>query len=145
MKYIKLFENYSNGSNHLDNSLVIDPNERTSWSYKENKYKVGDIIDGSQLDELSGSLVGNAPNEKFVLVQQPLSAFDDTREELLSLENNYQEEEVERLERMKSNFEQTPPIPPSGDGMHRIISAKELGYNTILMWKNVKDVPSHLY
>jgi hypothetical protein len=36
---------------------------------------------------------------------------------------------------MKKDFNETPPIPYTGDGLHRIVSAKELGYKTILMWK----------
>lgn len=38
---------------------------------------------------------------------------------------------------LKDNFYKTPPIPQEGDGMHRIIAAKELGYKTILMWKQI--------
>jgi hypothetical protein len=126
----------------INKPLILEKNERVSWSKNGKTYKVGDIIDGNKLDELSGDLVGNAPNEKFVLVQTPLSEFTDTREELLSLEEGYEEEEVDRLESMKDNFNETPPIPSEGDGMHRIISAKELGYKTILMWKNIKDTYS---
>ena len=118
----------------------VNSNDRTSWSKNGKEYKVGDIIDGNKLDELSGDLVGNFPNEKFILVQEPLSKFTDTREKLLSLEEGYEKEEIDRLESMKSNFDKTPPIPNDGDGMHRIISAKELGHSTILMWKNIKDV-----
>jgi hypothetical protein len=118
----------------------VNSNDRTSWSKYGKEYKVGDIIDGNKLDELSGDLVGNFPNEKFILVQEPLSKFTDTREKLLSIEEGYEKEEIDRLESMKSNFDKTPPIPNDGDGMHRIISAKELGHSTILMWKNIKDV-----
>jgi hypothetical protein len=116
--------------------LIINPKERTEWK----GYKVGDIIDGNKLDELSGDLVGNKPGEKFVLIQTPLSGFTENRNELLSQEKGYEQEEIDRLESMKSNFEKTPPIPNEGDGMHRIIAAKELGHETILQWKNVKDV-----
>ena len=120
--------------------ILIEPTERTSWTKNNKEYKVGDIIDGNQLDELSGDLVGNAPNEKFILVQEPLSKFTDTREELLSQEKGYEQEEIDRLESMKANFDKTPPLPNKGDGMHRIISAKELGHKTILMWKNINEV-----
>lgn len=133
-------ETTQEGKQEEVNKFIIDPNERTSWVKKGKEYKVGDVIDGSQLDELSGDLVGNAPNQKFVLVQEPLSKFDDTREDLLAEEKGYEEEEADRLESMKANFSQTPPIPNEGDGRHRIISAKELGHKTILMWKNIKDV-----
>ena len=116
--------------------IVINPKERTEWK----GYKVGDVIDGNKLDELSGDLVGNKPKEKFILVQTPLSEFTENRDELLSIEKGYEQEEIDRLESMKSNFEKTPPIPYEGDGMHRIIAAKELGHETILQWKNIKDV-----
>ena len=117
---------------------VINSKERTKWK----GYKVGDVIDGNKLDELSGNLVGNKPNEKFILVQTPLSEFTENRDQLLSQEKGYEQEEIDRLESMKSNFEKTPPIPDEGDGMHRIIAAKELGYETILQWKNIKEVVS---
>jgi hypothetical protein len=38
---------------------------------------------------------------------------------------------------MKQNFDKLPPIPEEGDGLHRIVVAKELGHNTILMWKKI--------
>jgi hypothetical protein len=116
--------------------IIINPKERTEWK----GYKVGDVIDGNKLDELSGDLVGNKPKEKFILVQTPLSEFTDSREQLLFQEKGYEQEEIDRLESMKSDFDKTPPIPDKGDGMHRIIAAKELGHETILQWKNVKDV-----
>jgi len=103
-------------------------------TYKE--YKVGDVIDGNKLDDLSGGLVGNN-NNKYMLVQQDLSIFPYTRQDLIDLDIDYTDEEIWRLESMKDNFEKTPPIPQEGDGMHRIIAAKELGYKTILMWKKI--------
>ena len=106
--------------------------ERTS--YKE--YNIGDIISGNKLDDLSGGLVGNDEN-KYMLVQQDLSIFPYTRQDLIDLDLEYADEEIWRLESMKDNFDKTPPIPQDGDGMHRIITAKELGYKTILMWKRV--------
>ena len=113
-----------------DGALIIEPNERIQW----NGYKIGDIIDGSKLDELSGNLVGN-DNKKYILVQQDLSIYPYSRQDLIDLDPDYQEEENWRIESMKQNFVKTPPIPQDGDGMHRIISAKELGHKTILMWK----------
>ena len=106
--------------------------ERTS--YKE--YNIGDIINGNKLDDLSGGLVGN-DNNKYMLVQQDLSIYPYTRQDLIDLDPEYADEEIWRLESMKDNFDKTPPIPQEGDGMHRIIAAKELGYKTILMWKRV--------
>jgi hypothetical protein len=106
--------------------------ERTSYK----GYNIGDVIDGSKLDDLSGNLVGNDEN-KYILVQQDLSKFPYTRQDLIDLDTEYADEEIWRLESMKDNFNKTPPIPQEGDGMHRIIAAKELGYKTILMWKKI--------
>jgi hypothetical protein len=49
----------------------------------------------------------------------------------------YAEEEIWRLENMKNNFQKTTPIPEEGDGLQRIIAAKELGHNRIIMWKRI--------
>jgi len=106
--------------------------ERTS--YKE--YNIGDVISGDKLDDLSGGLVGNDKNN-YILVQQDLSIFPYTRQDLIDFDPEYADEEIWRLESMKDNFDKTPPIPQEGDGMHRIIAAKELGYKTILMWKQI--------
>ena len=105
--------------------------ERTTY----NGYKIGDIIDGSQLDALSGGEVGN-DNNQYKLVQKSLSDFSFTRQDL---DQEYVDEEIWRLESMKKNFDKTPPIPQEGDGMHRIIAAKELGYKTILMWEPIES------
>ena len=40
---------------------------------------------------------------------------------------------------MKEDFKSTPPIPEYGDGLHRIVSAKELGYRTILVWEKLVE------
>jgi hypothetical protein len=124
MKYLKLFESYL---------------KRTEWDYNGRTFKVGDIIDGSMLDELSGGNVGNQDG-KFKLVQQNLSAFPDdvyNRETIFKDEPDYVEEETYRFDSMKDNFSHTPPIPEEGDGFHRIVVAKELGYDEILMWKKI--------
>lgn len=123
MKWIKYFESYQK--------------ERTEWVYRNETFKLGDVIDGSRLDELSGGNVGNT-KYKYRLVQKQLSDFPDSeynRQELLKLDKDYIEEENYRLDSMKSNFDKTPPIPEEGDGFHRIVVAKELGYDTILMWE----------
>lgn len=119
----------------LKQSGIIDKSERTSYK----TYNVGDVIDGNKLDELSGDLVGNQPNKKFVLVQTPLINFSENREQLLKEEKGYEEEEADRLDSMKEDFNKTPPIPMEGDGRHRIIAAKELGNKTILMWQEVSS------
>lgn len=112
---------------------IIKELERNSYK----NYVIGDIISGKMLDDLSGNLVGNDPNNNYQLIQKDLSDFDYTRQDLIDLDPEYADEEIWRLESMKQNFENTPPIPEEGDGMHRIIAAKELGYKTILMWKRI--------
>jgi uncharacterized protein (DUF2237 family) len=109
--------------------------ERTHY----HQYKLGDVIDGSKLDDLSGGLVGN-DNNQYVLVQYPLYKFPYTRQDLIDFDPEYAEEEIWRLESIKDNFDKTPPIPQEGDGLHRIIAAKELGYKTILMWKKITNL-----
>jgi hypothetical protein len=121
--------------NFIKNRLyeaLLNKQERISF----NGYNLGDVISGDKLDDLSGNLVGN-DNNKYVLVQKNLSDFPYTRQGLIDLDPEYAEEEIWRLENMKTNFDKTPPIPEEGDGMHRIIAAKELGYKTILMWKKI--------
>jgi hypothetical protein len=120
IKHLKKFEQFIN-----------ENIERTSYK----NYKVGDIISGVLLDELSGDMVGNDIYNDYILVQKPLSDFTYTRQDLIDLDLEYADEEIWRLESMKDNFDKTPPIPEEGDGMHRIIASKELGYKTILMWK----------
>jgi hypothetical protein len=51
--------------------------ERTHY----HQYKLGDVIDGSKLDDLSGGLVGN-DNNQYVLVQYPLYKFPYTKQDL---------------------------------------------------------------
>ncbi len=109
--------------------------ERTHY----HQYKLGDVIDGSKLDDLSGGLVGN-DNNQYVLIQYPLYKFPYTRQDLIDSDPEYAEEEIWRLESIKDNFDKTPPIPQEGDGLHRIIAAKELGYKTILMWKKIMNI-----
>ena len=88
---------------------------------------------------MSGGLVGN-DNNQYVLVQYPLYKFPYTRQDLIDFDPEYAEEEIWRLESIKDNFDKTPPIPQEGDGLHRIIAAKELGYKTILMWKKITNL-----
>lgn len=122
----------------LRQSALINPSERQSYTKGKETYNVGDVIDGDKLDELSGGLVGNEPDKKFILVQAPLSKFKEDRETLLKEYEEYERnDEVNRLEGIKNNFDQTPPIPMKGDGLHRIVAAKELGKETILMWQEV--------
>lgn len=119
------------GSDGLNEDSLSLP-ERTSFK----GYKLGDIISGDKLDDLSGNLVGNDKNN-YMLTQQNLSKYPYTRQDLIDLDPEYADEEIWRLESMKQNFNKLPPIPQEGDGMHRIIAAKELGLKTILMWKKI--------
>jgi hypothetical protein len=133
---------FSNSSNNINENILktfekFNNKEERSYFKKYGKiYRVGDIIHGSQLDELSGDTVGNDNNE-YILVQQDLSIFPYTRKDLFDLDLEDVDDEIFRIESIKENFEDTPPIPQEGDGMHRIIAAKELGYKTILMWKKI--------
>ena len=109
--------------------------ERTTYS----GYKIGDIIDGSKID--TGEGIGSGEKGfKYKLIQFPLSQlnYNYTRQDMY---DNYDDipKELEdiRLEKLKSEFEKTPPIPEEGDGLHIILAAKELGYKTILMWKQI--------
>ena len=121
---------------------MINPKERTEWK----GYKVGDIIDGSDLSKLSGDLEDGKRGDKYVLVQQSLSEYDYTKDEVLRLdaEDANDGEQSLRLDGVIENFDKTPPIPKEGDGMHRIVAAKELGHETILMWKPLKAVEQSL-
>jgi hypothetical protein len=122
--------------------LEEEINERDSWTSRNGEtFKVGDVIDGSRLDELSGDMVGHAVG-KYKLVQQDLSIFPDdeyNRQIIFDDDPHYIEEETYRFDSIKLDFDKTPPIPEEGDGMHRIIIAKELGHKTILMWKKIDD------
>ena len=120
---------------HKKNNTGRKKERKTNY----HQYKLGDVIDGSKLDELSGGLVGN-DNNQYVLIQYPLYKFPYTRQDLIDFDPEYAEEEIWRLESIKDNFDKTPPIPQEGDGLHRIIAAKELGYKTILMWKKITNL-----
>ena len=103
-------------------------------------YRIGDIIDGEELDELSGHNVGDKKDSRFILVQEPLKHYNDKtycRDYLYNIETGSKEEEDAKIDDMKEDFIDLPPIPEKGDGLHRIIAAKELGYETILMWKEI--------
>jgi hypothetical protein len=123
---------------YSDGGLIIEPNERIEW----NGYKVGDIIEGTQLLELSGGNVGGEKRKKYILIQSPLYDYDFSRSDIYDNVDNdpeYMDSEDLRIDKMKKNFNKTPPIPYNGDGLHRIVSAKELGHKTILMWKEYNN------
>lgn len=122
-------ENYKNYLNESRTSIII--NNIT--------YKLGDVIEGDKLDELSGGNIGDCLTCKFVLIKQPLNYFDDNVYNKKNLYATYSDEEdFTKLEKMKKDFVFLPPIPEKGDGLHRIVAAKELGYDTIFMWKEIK-------
>jgi len=117
--------------------IIINPKERTEWG----GYKVGDVIDSEDLLDNSGGDYSGEKGEKYILVQEKLSNIHDvTRKDIYDIHQGYEKEEDSRIENVKKDFNKTPPIPESDDGLHRIIAAKELGHETILQWKNVKDV-----
>ena len=100
-------------------------------------YYVGDIIVSDGNEPYMGGNVFPIKGEKYQLVQKDLSDFNYTRQDLYDNDKGYEKEQDIWIEKMKQNFLETPPIPEEDDGLHRIISAKELGYKTILMWKKI--------
>lgn len=100
-------------------------------------YYVGDIIVSDGNEPYTGGNVFPIKGEKYQLVQKDLSDFNYTRQDLYDNDKGYEKEQDIWIEKMKQNFLETPPIPEEDDGLHRIISAKELGYKTILMWKKI--------
>lgn len=76
--------------------------------------------------------------ERYQLVQQDLSKYNVSRDYIYQTQGlEYQKQEDYRLDQMKLDFNNTPPIPEEDDGLHRIVVAKELGHKTILMWKAI--------
>ena len=133
MKYLRLFENYNERDSYQFHRLGIHPEGKV--------YQVGDIIDGSELSELSGDMGGGIKGEQYKLIQQDISIFPDDEYNLEALVQQegeeYRQEEMDRIESMKEDFDKVPPIPEEGDGFHRIVTAKILGHKTILMWKRI--------
>jgi hypothetical protein len=109
------------------------PTERIEYD----GYYVGDIIVSDGNEPYTGGNVFPIKGEKYQLVQKDLSDFNYTRQDLYDNDKGYEKEQDIWIEKMKQNFLETPPIPEEDDGLHRIISAKELGYKTILMWKKI--------
>jgi hypothetical protein len=120
MKYLMTFE-----------SLM---NERTSFG----EYKVGDTIVSDGWQPYTGGNVSPEKGQTYELVQQPLEFYNYIRKDLYTNSvEEYIDEENFIIDAMKDTFLETPPIPETEDGLHRIIAAKELGYKTILMWKKI--------
>ena len=124
---------FNGRSDDIRESLNIT--ERTEW----NGYKVGDVISGDKLLELSGGNAYGKKDKKYILIQEPLSNYDYTRQDIYDNDEGYEKEQDEYIEKFKLNFLKTPPIPEEDDGLHRIVVAKELGYKTILMWKEITN------
>lgn len=120
----------------------MDNLERDRYTRQGVTYKVGDIIKGSILDELSGHNSDSInDNFDFILIQEPLNNFKDdiyNRNNVHKIYPDNIDDNNLKLDNMKENFNDLPPIPHSGDGLRRIVAAKELGYNTILMWKKIE-------
>ena len=108
--------------------------ERTEYD----GYVVGDVITSDGYEPYTGGNVYPIEGEKYQLVQKDLSDFENySRQDLYDNNEGYEMEEDYLIEKMKKNFDKLPPIPEEGDGLHRIVAAKELGYKTILMWKQI--------
>jgi hypothetical protein len=98
------------------------------------KYSVGDIIVSDGNEPYTGGNVFPKKDKEYQLVQKDLKDFDYSRQDLYDNDPGYEVEQDSYLENLKKNFNSTPPIPEEGDGLHRIVAAKELGHDTILMW-----------
>ena len=132
MKYLKFFENFSNNKEYSD--LIISNDERTEYD----GYSVGDIIISDGENPYTGGNVYPKKGKKYKLVQKNLDDFVDwSREDCYANDVGYEDEQDIHLDKMKDNFDETPPIPEYDDGLHRIVSAKELGHKNILMWKEL--------
>lgn len=115
----------------------LNENYSTTERIEYDGYYVGDIIVSDGNEPYTGGNVFPIKGEKYQLVQKDLSDFNYTRQDLYDNDKGYEKEQDIWIEKMKQNFLETPPIPEEDDGLHRIISAKELGYKTILMWKKI--------
>lgn len=107
--------------------------ERTAYD----GYSVGQVIISDGNEPYTGGNVFPIKGKKYQLIQKKLSDFKFplTRETVYNSQGmEYKREEDYRLDKMKEEFDETPPIPEEDDGMHRLVIANELGYKTILMW-----------
>jgi len=115
----------------------------SEWLNEQDKYKsysVGDIITSDGKEPYTGDQQTPIKGKKYKLVQTPLSKFDYTRQDVYdNSDPEYKEEDDNDIANMKKNFDKLPPIPNEGDGLHRIVVAKELGKDTILQWIELKD------
>jgi hypothetical protein len=102
-----------------------------------NKYTVGDTIVSDGEEPYTGDNIFPIKGKSYKLIQKNLSEFPYSRQDLYDNDKGYEREQDEWLDKMKSNFDKLPPIPEEGDGLHRIVAAIELGYKTILMWKEL--------
>ena len=111
----------------------IDKIKEEPTTYGE--FSIGDKIKGSELSKHSGGNTTGESGAEYRLVQKPLDQYNYTREDIYADQGyEHKDEEDARIEKMKSEFDATPPKPPSDDGLHRIVAAKELGRKTILAW-----------
>lgn len=116
------------------NSLWTTPMDRIFYG----QYKVGDTIIATSEQPYTGGNVFPVKGERYQLVQQDLSKYNVSRDYIYQTQGlEYQKQEDYRLDQMKLDFNNTPPIPEEDDGLHRIVVAKELGHKTILMWKAI--------
>ena len=102
------------------------------------QFRVGQIIIADDDEPFTGDNVFPKVGKKYQLVQKELSSYNLTRDSIYHSQGiRYKADEDYRINTMKLDFHNTPPIPEEDDGMHRIVAAKELGYKTILMWKQI--------
>lgn len=127
--------NYIKTKTEFLNELhLIVEGDRTHYG----EYCVGDIIVSDGDEPYTGNNVFPIKGERYQLAQAPLSDFNLTRNNVYNSQGiEYKNEEDVRLDNMKRDFDNTPPIPEEDDGMHRIVVAKELGHQNILMWKKI--------
>lgn len=101
------------------------------------KYSVGDVIVSDGWEPFTGGNVIPIKGQKYQLVLKDLNDFNYTRQDAYDNDIGYENEQDIWIEDIKTNFDLLPPIPEEDDGLHRIIAAKELGHDKILMWKRI--------
>ena len=119
----------------IQEMMTINETKKQPNSY--DGYIVGDVIVSDGWEPYTGGNILPEKGEKYKLIKVNLDEFPYTRQDVYDNDKGYEKEQNYHLNKMKHNFDKLPPIPEEGDGLHRIVVAKELGYNTILMWKKI--------
>ena len=118
-------------------SMMGTINETKKQRNSYDGYSVGDVIVSDGWEPNTGGNILPKKGEKYKLIKVNLDEFPYTRQDVYDNDKGYEEEQKHHLNKMKHNFDELPPIPEEGDGLHRIVVAKELGHDTILMWKKI--------